>query len=83
MQASEFHMRNVTAYDFVLGLVEKENFNIVTLIDDEKVQTFKQLEWNPYSEFIIAFEVNPKAMLPNYTDGLIPNYQSGHSEPHS
>lgn len=47
VQASEYHKRNISAYDFVLALAQKESFEIKTLIDDEKVATFRQLEWNP------------------------------------
>ena len=74
VQASEVYRRSVSAYDFVLALVRKENFAIVTLIDDELVETFKQLEWNPNTEFLIAYERNPRAMLAGYNHGLAPNY---------
>jgi len=44
VQASEFYERNVAVYDFVLALVNKDPFRLVSLIDDEVVETFRQLE---------------------------------------
>jgi len=57
-----------------LALAQKESFEIKTLIDDEKVATFRQLEWNPNSQLLLAYEINPKAMLPDYNAGLAPNF---------
>ena len=61
-------------YDFVLALVNCDKFNINTLINDEDLATFRQLEWNPNSEFLIAYEVNQKAMLHNINSSLHPNW---------
>ena len=74
VQASEFHQRSISAYDFVLALVQRDKFRLVTLVNDEKVATFRQLEWNPHTEFLIAYEVNPRAMLPDYNASLAPNF---------
>lgn len=41
VQASEFYGRNVSVYDFVLALVETNEFKLISLIDDEAVTTFR------------------------------------------
>ena len=61
-------------YDFVLAIVTKDKFRLVTLINDEDVATFRQLEWNPNLEFLIAYEVNPKGMLGDINVGLQSNW---------
>lgn len=75
VQASEFYKKSISVYDFVFALIKKDSFHIVTLINEDKVSTLRQLEWNPITEFLIAYEVNRRAMVPDYNLGLAPNYK--------
>ena len=81
VQASEFYKRNISAYDFVLALILQDSFSIVTLINDEAVATFRQLEWNPNTQFLIAFEVNTRALVPGYSASLASNFIESHEIP--
>lgn len=75
VEASEFYKKSISVYDFVFALIKKDSFHIVTLINEDKVSTLRQLEWNPITEFLIAYEVNRRAMVPDYNLGLAPNYK--------
>ena len=58
VQASEFYEKNVSVYDFVIAIIDSQNFGIVHLINDEEVSNYKQLEWNPHEQLIVCYEVN-------------------------
>ena len=66
-----------------MALVQRDKFRLVTLVNDEKIATFRQLEWNPHTEFLIAYEINPRAMLPDYNASLAPNFVPNEEIPQS
>ena len=51
----------------MLAVITKDGFRLVSLVNDQHVPTFKQLQWNQHAEFLVAYELNRKAMVPNYS----------------
>ena len=68
--AREFYKRLVTPYDFVIGQVDKENFNIVKLFNDTTDPSMINIKYE--ENFLFAYEINPdalnKASIPQLTE---------------
>lgn len=71
VHASEFHRRDVQAYDFVLAIVSRDKFKLTCVLDEHHANA-RSLQLNPETHYLFVFEIDPLARAPQHD--VTPNW---------
>jgi len=73
VHASEFHKRNVQAYNFILAIVSRDQFKLTCLLDEKETNS-RSLMLSPDSHYLFAFEIDNKALIKDHFENLESNW---------
>lgn len=64
VHASEFHKRDIQAYQFIMAIVSRDKFKLTCLLDERETST-RALNLSPDTHYLFAFELEPSSLLPS------------------